>query len=124
MQQAFISEQAAPRFKRWTVTPEELKTAQDNLVQGLPEEFASVAAVNGALNNIQFYDLPPDYYQRYPEHIRAVTAADVQRVAQRYIDVDHLAIIIVGDREKIEQPLRATGIAPIVLLDLEGNPVK
>ena len=106
------------------VTPEELETAQDNLVQGLPEEFASVAAVNGALNNIQFYDLPPDYYQRYPEHIRAVTAADVQRVAQRYIDVDHLAIIIVGDREKIEQPLRATGIAPIVLLDLEGNPVK
>lgn len=106
------------------VTPEELKTAQDNLVQGLPEEFASVAAVNGALNTIQFFGLPADYYQSYPEHVRAVTAADVQRVAERYIDVDHLDIVIVGDRKSIEEPLRATGIGPIVLLDADGNPVK
>ena len=47
---------------------------------------------------------------------------DVLRVAKTYVDVDHLAIVIVGDRATIEGPLKATGIAPITLLDDFGNP--
>ena len=31
------------------------------------------------------YRLPDDYYAHYVPHIEAVTAADVQRVAQKYI---------------------------------------
>jgi hypothetical protein len=30
--------------------------------------------------------------------------------------------VIVGDRKVIEAPLKATGIAPIVYYDIEGNP--
>ena len=44
------------------------------------------------------------------------------RVAKKYIDLDHLAIVIVGDRATIEGPLKATGIAPIAITDIEGNP--
>ncbi len=54
--------------------------------------------------------------------VSAVTKTDVLRVAKKYIDVDHLAIVIVGDREKIEAPLKATNIAPIAYLDIEGAP--
>jgi hypothetical protein len=53
----------------------------------------------------------------------AVTKDDVVRVARKYIDPDHLAIVIVGDAKEIEAPLKATKIAPIVHLDLDGNPV-
>jgi hypothetical protein len=52
-----------------------------------------------------------------------VTTAVVVRVAKQYIDLDHLAIVIVGDRATIEGPLKATGIAPIVNLDIDGNVV-
>ncbi len=104
------------------VTDEELKTAQDNLVQGLPERFAAVASVNGSITDLYLDGLPADYYQRYADRVRAVTKADVERVANRYLDVDHLAIVIVGDRKTIEAPLRATGIAPIQVLDVEGDP--
>ena len=38
------------------------------------------------------------------------------------MDLDHLAIVIVGDRATIEGPLKATGIAPIAYLDDYGNP--
>jgi zinc protease len=105
------------------VTDDELKTAEDNLVQSLPENFASVRAVNGSISGLYLENLPQDYFQHYAANIRAVTKEDVTRVANKYIDVDHLAIVIVGDRNKIEAPLRATGIAPIVVLDLNGNPV-
>jgi hypothetical protein len=43
------------------------------------------------------------------------------RVAKQYIDMEHLTIVIVGDRASIEAPVRATGIAPIVLMDIEGK---
>ncbi len=52
-----------------------------------------------------------------------MTKEDVVRVARRHIDLGHLNIIIVGDRAMIEAPLEATGIAPIVALDIEGDPL-
>jgi zinc protease len=67
--------------------------------------------------------LPEDYYQQFVRAVNAVTKDDVVRVAQKYIDPDHLAIVIVGDREKIEGPLTATKIAPIVRLDVNGDPI-
>ena len=38
--------------------------------------------------------------------IRAVTADDVTRVAKKYLALDRLAIVVVGDRAKIEPELR------------------
>ena len=105
------------------VTDDELKIAEDNIVQALPQDFASVRAVNSSIAEIYFDDLPQDYYQHYAQNVRAVTKDDVMRVANKYVDVDHLAIVIVGDRKTIEQPLKATGIAPVVVLDVNGDPV-
>jgi hypothetical protein len=51
-----------------------------------------------------------------------VTKEDLARVAKRYIDLQHLAIVIVGDRASVEAALKATEIAPITVLDIEGNP--
>jgi predicted Zn-dependent peptidase len=105
------------------VTDEELKTAKDALVQRLPSMFASVAGVNNAITTLWLDGLPDDYYQHYGDNISAVSKDDVLRVAKQYIDLDHLAIVIVGDRASIEGPLKATNVAPIVLLDADGRRV-
>jgi zinc protease len=103
------------------VTDEELATAKDSLIQRLPGTFASVGAINNALTTLWTQGLPDDYYQRYTKAVSGVTKDDVVRVAKKYLDLDHLAIVIVGDRASIEAPLKATGIAPIVHLDIEGQ---
>lgn len=103
------------------ITDDELATAKDALVQRLPGTFASVAGINSAITSLWVQGLPEDYYQQYAKNVRAVTRADVLRVAKQYVDVDHLAIVIVGDRAAIEAPLKATGIAPITMLDDYGN---
>jgi zinc protease len=105
------------------VTDEELATAKDALVQRLPGTFASVAGINGAIAGLWTQGLPDNYYQQYGKAIAAVTKEDVVRVARQYIDLDHLDIVIVGDRASIEDPLTKTGIAPVVVLDIEGNPI-
>ena len=104
------------------ITDEEIKTAKDSLVQRQPQRFASVSGINDAITGLAFWGLPDDFYQAYAKNIAAVTKEDLLRVAKRYIDLNHLAIVIVGDRSKIEGPLKATGIAPIVLIDIDGNP--
>jgi zinc protease len=104
------------------VTDEEMATAKDALIQRLPGTFASVSAINGAIATLWTQGLPDTYYQDYGKAVGAITKDDVVRVAKKYIDLDHLDIVIVGDRASIEGPLKATGIAPIVVLDIEGNP--
>jgi zinc protease len=103
------------------VTDEELATAKDALVQRLPATFASVSSINNALTSLWTQGLPDDYFQQYAKAIAAVSNEDVVRVARKYIDLDHLAIVVVGDRASIEGPLKATGIASIVILDDMGN---
>ena len=106
------------------ITDEEMQTAKDTLIQRLPGQFASVQAVGSSITGLYLQDLPPDYYQNYAKNVRAVTREDVLRVAKQYIDLDHLNIVIVGDLKSIEGPLKATGLAPIVVLDPYGVPGK
>jgi len=100
-----------------------MEAAKNALVQSLPTRFSSVSGIGNSIGSLYVQDLPDDYYQQFGKSVRAITKDDVVRVAQKYIDPAHLAIIIVGDAKAIEAPLAATKIAPIVHLDPDGNPV-
>ena len=105
-------------------TDDELKQAKASLVQSLPENFSSVFGINVSIGSLYVQGLPQDYYQQFARAVNAVTTDDVVRVAKTYIDPDHLAIVIVGDRSKIEAGLAAINVGPIVHLDVNGNPLQ
>ncbi len=104
-------------------TDDEIKQGKESLVQGLVRRFSSVGATDGSIASIYTQDLPESFYKDYSTNVNAVTADDLVRVAKQYIDLDHLNIVVVGDRATIEEPLRKTGIAPLVVLGLDGKPV-
>ena len=106
------------------VTDEEMQAAKNSLVQSLPQRFSSVRSIGNSIAGLYLQDLPEDYYKTYGASVTGVTKDDVVRVAQKYIDPAHLAIVIVGDAKTIKGPLEATKIAPIVMLDLDGNPIE
>jgi zinc protease len=118
----FIKEIKGIRGDR-PVTEDELATAKAALIQSLPRSLASLNGITTMVEEIYLNDLPEDYWTQYQAGIKAVTAADVQRAARQYIDADHLTILIVGDKATIEGPVRATNIAPVVILDAKGNPI-
>ncbi|HEX6085579.1 MAG TPA: pitrilysin family protein [Thermoanaerobaculia bacterium] len=63
---------------------------------------------------LEFYGFPPDYFTKYPALIEKVTAADVQRVARKYVQPDNLSILVVGNQAKFEKPLSTLGtVTPI-----------
>lgn len=104
------------------ITDAEMATAKASLIQRLPAAFASVTAIRSAITSLYTQDLPENYYQEYAKNINGVTKEDLGRVAGKYLTLDHMAIVIVGDKAAISGPLAATKIAPISELDIEGAP--
>ncbi len=102
---------------------DEVIQGKESLIQSLPSRFDYVNGVSSAISSVYVQGLPENYWQEYARNIAAVTSEDLVRVAKKYLDLDRINILIVGDRATIEEPLRKTGIAPIVLLDIEGKPV-
>jgi predicted Zn-dependent peptidase len=66
------------------------------------------------------YGLAADYWDKYPERLMAVTAADVQAVAKKYLDPSRLQLVAVGDA-KIAETLKSRGTVEIY--DTEGKRV-
>jgi zinc protease len=104
-------------------TADEIAQGKESLIQSLPSRFAGVSAASGAISSIYTQGLSEKYWQEYAANISAVTADDLVRVAKKYLDLERFNLVIVGDRATIEEPLRKTGIAPIVFLDIAGKPV-
>ena len=104
-------------------TDDEVQQGKESLIQSLPGRFSSVNQTAAAISSIYTQDLPETYWKDYAAKIDAVTRDDLTRVAKKYIDVEHMNLVIVGDRATIEAPLRATRIAPIQILDVDGRPV-
>jgi len=111
------------RAIRDTVPAEELEKAKRYLQLQLPGRFETTGGIAGQLSQLVTYDVPLSFYNSYTQNIAAVTQADVQRVARKYIDTDRLAIVIVGDRKSIEPILKATGVGPVTIVDITGKPV-
>lgn len=64
----------------------------------------------------EFYGYPADFLERYRAAIEKVTAADVARVAQKYVHSNQLAVLVVGKAADFEKPLASFG--PVTNLDI------
>ena len=66
--------------------------------------------------------LPANYWDTYPQKVQAITAEDVQRVAQKYVDINHMQIVAVGDASKTRDVLAKFG--SVQEYDGDGKPVR
>ena len=65
--------------------------------------------------------LAADYWDKYPERINAITAADAQAMAKKYLDPSRMQIVAVGNSEGVARALRKLG--PVEVYDAEGRQV-
>lgn len=84
------------RFVNEPVSIEELTDSQANFIGRLPLSLESNAGVAGALINLERFELGLDYYQRYPELVKAITVEDVLMAAQHYLNPERLGIAVAG----------------------------
>lgn len=85
------------RIKAKPVEGQEFSDVVDYLAGSFPLRIDSNAKILDYLTLMQMEDLGPDYLNVWVSKIRAVTPADVQRVAERLIHEDKMALTVVGD---------------------------
>lgn len=110
------------RIREERVSESELEDAKRSIISGFA---LSLEQSNTIIQNIitqKLYNLPTDYWDRYPQKVASVTANDVMRVAKRYADPSRFHIVAVGDLSKIKSAMEKYG--PVEVYDSEGNPVK
>jgi zinc protease len=96
-------------------TLEELSLCTSYLDGVFPIRFETTDAVAAALAGLRIVGLPDDYYETYRPRIRAVTVESVARAAQQHLHLDRLQILAVGDRQRVEAPLRELGLGEVTV---------
>jgi zinc protease len=84
------------RFISAPVTKAELQDSKSSYIGRLPLSLESNAGVAGALLNMERFSLGLDYFQKYVSRVKAVTAEQVLETAQKYLNLDSLAIVSAG----------------------------
>jgi zinc protease len=109
------------RMRVLPVTDEELNAAKEFSTGNFSVELASQVGLAGRINTIYTYDLDKNFINDFRQKIEGLTTADIQRVAAKYFDTYHAAIVIVGDWEKVKD--QVTPFGDVTMYDAEGNVV-
>jgi zinc protease len=102
------------------VTDAELSLAKESILNAYVFTMDTRDKALGQRVLLEFYGFPSDYFEKYPSLIEKVTAADVQRVAKKYVNPDALAVLVVGNESGFEKPLSTLG--PVTPIDITIPP--
>ncbi|HEX8353908.1 MAG TPA: pitrilysin family protein [Pyrinomonadaceae bacterium] len=89
------------RIRTSKVSAEELETSKNASIETFPRIFATAAQIAGTFAQDEYTKRPTDYWDTYRQRVAAVTADDVQRVAQKYLDPSKLVVLVVGNIDDI-----------------------
>jgi zinc protease len=105
--QAMLAEIDNLKTKPPTAT--ELKSAKDQVLNAFIFNYDSPGKTLSEQVTLAFYGYPPDTLEKYKVEVEKVTSADVERVANKYIDSSRLAIVVVGNEAEFGTPLSKLG---------------
>lgn len=81
------------------VLDQELEEAKSYLIGSFPLRMDTNAKMAHLLGYVEYYKLGLDYLDRYPDFIRAVTKADVLRVAKKYLNPERFILVAVAKQQ-------------------------
>ena len=104
------------RLKTVPPTADELHKAKEGVLNSFIFNYDSPEKVLGEQVTLAFFGYPADFLERYRVGIDKVTSADVERVANKYIDESKLATVVVGNSAQFNPPLSSLG--KVTMLDI------
>jgi len=104
---------------RTSATPEEAERARSYAALGYAAEFETSQQVAAHMVEKVVYDLPDGFFEQFVPKALAADAAAIQTAAEATIDPSRIALVVVGDRSKVEAPLRALNLGTVRNLTVE-----
>ena len=102
------------------ITDKEIQEAKDAIQNAFIFRLDSPDKVLAERVTYEFYGYPSDWLDKFPAEIQKVTAADVNRVAAKYVHRDQLAVLVVGNTKEFDKPLSSLG--PVKEIDISIPP--
>ncbi|ABL00810.1 M16 family metallopeptidase [Pelobacter propionicus] len=94
---------------REEVSDQELKSAQEYIINSFMFGFTSPAAVAIQRARLEYYGYPIDYLETYRDSIARVTKRDVLSAARTYLKPEAFKIVVIGDAKSFDKPLTTFG---------------
>ncbi len=102
------------------ITEDEIRQAKDAILNAFIFRLDSPDKVLNERVTYEFYGYPADWLDKYPAEIQKITAADVNRIATKYVHRDQLAVLVVGNAKEFDKPL--TSLGPVKAIDIAIPP--
>lgn len=102
------------------ITDDEIKHAKDAILNAFIFRLDSPDKILAERMAYELYGYPPDWLDKYQAEIQKVTAADVNRVAAKYVHRDQLAVLVAGNPNDFDKPLSSLG--PVTEIDITIPP--
>ena len=102
-------------------TPDEVSRAKDKSTLTLAGRWETANAVADSLEEMVRFGLPDDYWNSYPDKVRALSDSQISEAATDVVQPEGMVWVVVGDRAKIEEGIRSLGYGEIILMDADGN---
>lgn len=98
------------------ITEDEIQRAKDAILNAFIFRLDSPDKILAERMTYEYYGYPPDWLDKYQAEIKKVTAAEVNRVAGKYLHRDQLAVLVVGNTKEFDKPLSSLG--PVKDIDI------
>jgi zinc protease len=108
------------KLKTNPVTDDEIKRAKDSILNAFVFNFDTPDKVLRERMAYEFYGYPSDFLERYRAGIEKVTTADANRVGEKYLHKNQLAVLVVGNTSEFDKPLSSLG--PVTDVDITIPP--
>lgn len=99
------------RIRETEVDDDEIEDAKRYLTGNFPLQLDGNEAIAGFLATVEMFGLGSDYARTYVDAIRAVSKADILRVARTHIRPDDMVLSLVGNTDwPASEPLRCSNL--------------
>jgi len=106
------------------ITDDEIQRAKDSILNAFIFRLDSPDKILAERMTYEYYGYPPDWLDKYQAEIKKVTAADVNRVAGKYLHRDQLAVLVVGNTKEFDKPLSSLGTVKEIDITIPPPPTE
>ena len=102
------------------INPDEISFMQSSIGQSDARNYETAQQKSAFIARMLMYDLPADYVKKQQTILKGINKNDIDAVTKKYLDVNKMNIVLVGDKKKIRPGLERLGYE-IVELDADGR---
>jgi zinc protease len=111
-------------LKKQPITDDEIKHAKDAILNAFVFRLDSPDKILTERMTYEYYGYPPDWLDKYQEEVKKVSAADVNRVAAKYMHRDQMAVLVVGNTKEFDKPLSSLGAVKNIDITIPPPPTE